>query len=337
DGLGTSAPGAALSVCAEAAKTLSDADIPHAGRAIFEATGGSEEWARRLARGRQPAVLAQALRDLIQLDKVGSKDVVAKLYGTPTRLIVVGRPIDALTAAVRSAMVTDAATAAMLVGALQVIDDDLTRSVLETIYEDSHTMYIFFGEVTQIQNPMKQADVATAFARTGMRRGTREGKWLNAVYEWRVKTAHAFVSPRAAEALVRMTAVWDINWGNAIAENLSTGRIVKRLSHGRRDDLGPTVRLIRTLCAIDRVQQAGEILDGLLANDIATIAQNASISALCQLVDITGRLRPEHVGAGLRHLRTAIMTMVEDSTYLDERALWQRIGRALVVLRSFPG
>ncbi|MFF0527974.1 hypothetical protein ACFYT3_06250 [Nocardia amikacinitolerans] len=337
EGLSKSAPTAALAVCAEVAKTLGDADVPGAGAMIFEASGGAEVWARRLGRGRNPDRFVHGLDNLIALDRAGARQVVEKLRDTPSRFRIGDRRLDTLAALLRAAMLHDSVTASALVRSIHETKPELAPAVFGELTEDSHLMYVLDGDLVNLQDPVQQATAARNFARAGLSRGTRQAKWITATYRSRVQTVKMFASPRRADALVCMLEIWDFRWGSAAVDQLDLSRIGRRVRFGQVADLGPTVGLIRTLCALDRTVEANQILDDLLATDIATIAETATLTTLCELTDILQRLRTEAVPRTLRILRDAVDRTVQRSVLVDERRFWQHVGRALWTLRHTPG
>ncbi|WP_431956942.1 hypothetical protein [Nocardia lijiangensis] len=337
EGLSKSAPTAALAVCAEVAKTLADADVPDAGATIFDASGGAEVWARRLAHGRKADRFAQGLNNLIALDLAGARQVVEGLRATPSRLRIGDRRIDALAALVRTAILHDSVTASYVVRSIHETNPELSTEVFGELAEDSHLMYVLDGDLVNLQDPVHQATAAYNFAQAGLSRGTRQAKWITATYRSRVQTIRMFASPRRADALVCMLEIWDPRWGSAGIDQMNIGLIGRRVRHGRVTDLGPTVGLIRTLCALDRTAAADQLLDDLLTSDVADIAETATLTTMCQLTDILQRLRPEAVPRTLRILRDTVDRTVQRSVLLDERRFWQHIGRALWTLRHTPG
>jgi hypothetical protein len=336
DGLSTPAPAAALAVCAEVAKTLLDADVPDAGPAIFNASGGADVWASRLTRERSPGRFADSLDSLIALDPAGAREVVERLRAKPSRFHIRDHNLDTLAALVRFAMLNEALTASRIVRSIHKVKPELPQALFDELFEDEHLMYVFNGHLTFLQDPVDQEFAAHNLAQAGVTRGTRNSKWIGAIYNARVQTIGMFASPRRVAAIVHMAEMWDAQWGASCVNNIDLGRVGRRIRLGKVTDLAPTVGLLRTLCALDRIAAAERILDDLLTIDLADVAKSASLTTLCQLADVVNRLKPEAAPRMLRILRDKTDWTVRRSVVVDERRFWQEVGRALWMLRHTP-
>ncbi|KAA0926280.1 MULTISPECIES: hypothetical protein [unclassified Rhodococcus (in: high G+C Gram-positive bacteria)] len=337
DGLSTPAPAAALAVCAEVAKTLLDADVPDAGPAIFEASGGADVWANRLAHERNPGRFAQSLDNIIALSPVGAREVVDRLGAKPSRFRIRDHNLDALAAQVRFALLNDAPAGSRIVRSIHMVKPELSQGLFDELFEDDHLMYVVNGQLVSLQDPVDQAIAARNFALAGLTRGSPHGKWINAIYNARVQTIGLFASPQRVADIVRMLETWDTHWGAASANNIDLGRLGRRIRLGKSSDLAPSVRLLRTLCALGRIAPAAQILDDLLAADLADIARPASLTTLSQLADVVNRLKPDATPRMMRILRDKVDRSVERSVLIDERKFWQEVGHALWILRHTPG
>ncbi|WP_280492986.1 hypothetical protein [Nocardia asiatica] len=333
EGLSTSSPASPLELCAEVAKTLTDAALPDAGRLIFDATGGTEKWVKRLTYGRRAEGFVSALTHLTALDKDGAREVVDKLQASASHVRLGTDNISSLAAWTRKAMLQDARTAAGVIRAIDAAKSGSGREVLDELPRDIHAGYIFRGELQQIQDPISQSRAARALVRAGMTRGAANSSWIESVYTARIQTVNYYASPRALTALLSMLSAWDSRWAATATKQINAGRIAARIRDGRILDLIPTIHLIRTLCALDERQTALGILEQFARKDFTPIAERLGLEALCQLVDVAEDLDPGIVPRVLRALRHAVDTAICRPVVLDERKVWRGIGRAQAALR----
>ncbi|WET81085.1 hypothetical protein P3102_07620 [Amycolatopsis sp. QT-25] len=333
EGLSTSTPAAALAVCAEVAKTLTIADVPEAGTMIFQTSGGADVWARRLAFGRRPASFAQAIANLAYLDRPGAIEVVERLRAKKSTVTVGGSSVDTLVAWLRKAMLRDSVVASKVIRAIDDVKPGLGSDLLSEVAQDKHTIYVFRGDIQQVQDPVTQSAAARDLARGGMTRGTANAGWIDTVYTARIQTIDRFASPRSVVALLRMMSTWDRDWGVEAAKQINLARVGRRIRRGRVADLPDAVQLVRALCALDRQASAQRLVGELISSDLAGVG----LDTLCQLIDVLEVLKHDAVPRTLRAMHLAIDAVVKRPVVLDERKTWLQVGRALRVKRNMEG
>jgi hypothetical protein len=334
EGIATSSAAAALEVCVEASRTLADADVPHANRAIVAATGGADQWVRRLRFGRQQEAFAQAVRNLTWLERETAGEVLDKLYATPAHITIGDHPASVLLARLRHAMLDGPTVAPTMLRAIHEIRPQMAAELLAMIMDDRHATYVFRGEIQQLQDPVAQSAAARNLARVGVTPGSKYGAWIRPVFDAYIQVMPYISGPRTVLALLRMMATWNQSWGSTAARAVGMARIRGRLRFGRLNDVSHAIELAGTLAALGNEGAAQEILEELLGLDVAHTCEHLDISSVCAAVDISRGLMPDAVPPFARALATAVQSLVARPIILDERAHWQQVGRACRVLRQ---
>ncbi|TDD40717.1 hypothetical protein E1286_34180 [Nonomuraea terrae] len=333
EGLATSSPTAALEVCAEVARTLTDADVPAVGREIAAATGGADQWARRLRMVRNEEAFVQAIRHLTAIDRATAGDTLDRLRDTPSHVTIGGRVADILMARLRRALLGEPTCAPAMLRAIHDVRPQLARDLLADVSADQHATFVFRGEIQQIQNPVTQSTAARDLLSVGV---TREfgSAWIEPVYRVRIQGLPRFSSPRAITALLRMISAWDAGWGLAAAGEVNVQRVVGRLAFAGSTDVVDAIELARTMAALGNTAGAQRLLEELAGHDIARLAERLDVASLCALVDVLGEMIPEAVPRFSRALATALQTLVGQLVVSDERAHWLQAGRACRILNQ---
>jgi hypothetical protein len=334
EGLATSSPTAALEFCVEVGRTLTDADVPQAGQVIVAATGGAERWAHRLRFGRQQEAFAQAIRDLTTLDRATAGEVLDRLRATETRATIAGRPGNVLLARLRHALLDGPTVAPTMLRAIYEVRPQMATDLLTEIEGDRHAIYVFRGEIQQVQDPMAQSAAARNIVRAGGTLSSTHHVWINPLYGVRVQSLPYFTGPRSVTALLRMMAAWDADWGATAARAVNVSSVRSRLRHGALTDVTDATWLVRTLGALDNADAALQILEELLGLDVVRLGEHLDVSLLCALLDVSLDLKPDAVPRFSRALATAVRSLVERPVILDERAHWLLVGRACRLLHQ---
>ena len=333
EGLATSSPTAALEVCVEVSRTLTEADVLDAGALIVTATGGAERWAHRLRFGRREEAFAQAVRDLTALDPATAGEVLDKLRETPSRLVIGGRSADALLARLRNAMLDEPTTAPLLLRAIHEVRPQLASDLLAEITDDQHAVFVFRGGIQQLQNPIALSAAVRNLIRVGVVRGSAQSAWINQVFELWLQVLPYLPGSRPVTATLRMLSAWDEGLGAAAAQAVRVGRIRDKLRSGGPIDITGAVKLALALAALNNTTAARQVLELLLDIDIVWTGRHLDVALLCATVDICRELMPDAVPRLARTLFVAVKSLVEQSVVLDERANWIQVGRACRVLR----
>jgi hypothetical protein len=334
EGIATSSASAALEVCVEAARTLTEADVPDAGAVIVAATGGADQWARRLRSRRRQEAFAQAVRDLAQLDRETAGRVLGQLHATLTHITIGNHPANVLLARLRHAMLDGPTVAPSVLRAIFDIRPDLAAELLTMIVDDRHAMYVFRGEIQQLQEPVAKSAAARNLARVGVMPGSELGSWIQPVFDNSIQKVPHMTGPRSVLAMLRMIATWDQRWGLRGTHAVNTQRIRNRLRSGRLNDISDAIELASVLACLGNEEAAQEILQELLGLDIARIGEHLDVGVLCPAVDISWELNRDAVPPFARALATALQSLVVRPIVLDERAQWQQVGRACRILRQ---
>jgi hypothetical protein len=334
EGIKTLSASAALEVCVEASRTLAEADVPDAAAAIIAATGGADQWSRRLRFGRQQEAFAQAVRNLASLERETAGEVLDKLYAMPAHVTIGNHPANVLLARLRHAMLDGPTVAPAMLRAIHQIRPQMAAELLTMIMDDRHATYVFVGELQQLQDPMAQSAASRNLARIGVTPGSQYGNWIKPVFDARVQAMCYMSGPRSVQALLRMIATWDQGWGSTAAHAVGIARIQGRLRYGRPSDVSDAIELAGTLASLNSEGAAQEILEELLGPDVARIGEHLDVSSLCTAVDISRDLMPDAVPPFARALATAVQSLVGRPIALDERAQWQQVGRACRALRQ---
>lgn len=334
EGIATSSASAALELCVEAARTLTEADVPDAGAAIVAATGGADQWARRLRSGRRQEAFAQAVRDLTQLDRETAGRVLGQLHAKLTHITIGNHPANVLLARLRHAMLDGPTVAPLMLRAIHDVRPDLAAELLTMIVDDRHAMSVFWGEIVQLQELGAKSAAARNLARVGVTPGSKLGGWIEPVFDISIQVMPHITGPRSALAMLRMIATWDQRWGLRGTHAVNTPRIRNRLRSGRLNDISDAIELASVLACLGNEAAAQEILQELLGLDIARVGEHLDVGVLCKAVDISGALNRDAVPPFARALATALQSLVVRPIILDERAQWQQVGRASRILRQ---
>jgi hypothetical protein len=334
EGLATSTPTAALEVCAEVARTLTDADLPDAGAMIAAEAGGAEKWARRLRFGRQQEAFTQAIRDLTALDRATAGDVVDRLRATPTHITIGNRPANALLARLRHALLDGPTVAPAMLRAIHEVRPQVAADLLVASTKDLHATYVFRGDIQQLQDPVAQSAAARNLVRVGVSRGSSGSGWIDSVHDIRMQAMHRFTGPRPVTALLRMLATWDAGWGAAAAQSVNVERIRRRLRYGALTDVADAIELARTMAALDNEAVAQQLFEELHGLEVTRIGEHLDVGLLCSLVDVLHELMPDAVPQFSRGLSVAVRSLVGRAVVLDECAQWMQVGRAFRILRQ---
>ncbi|MCP3013857.1 hypothetical protein NGM33_11000 [Nocardiopsis dassonvillei] len=332
EGLATASPTAALEVCVEVARTLTDADVPSAGREIAQATGGAEQWARRLVTGSSGEAFAQAIRSLTILDPATAGETLDRLRDVTSHVTIGGRKANVLLARLRRGLLSEPTCAPAMLRAIHRVRPELARELWTDVSADRHANFVFNGEIQQMQNPVAQATAARDLAHVGVTR--RSGRaWIEPLYQIGVQRLKYFSSPHALSAQLQMISSWDPEWGVTAAQSVGTARVTRRLSFGATTDVASAVELARTMAALHNTDGAVQILDAITNHQrLQRFAEHLDVDVLCDLVDVLDALTPEAVPRITRMLDAALRSLVDRLVVAKERERWLLVGRACRVL-----
>ncbi|EWM12649.1 hypothetical protein [Kutzneria sp. 744] len=334
EGVATSSAVSSLTLCAEVSLTLTDANLPEAGRVVFEATGGVEHWVRRLALARRPGSLAQALRQLLAVDRVGAREVLDRLLAKPVTTPDDTSDLSMVAIRTRRAMLTGATMAAELIQAVETVRPGAGADVLAELADDDHAMYVFTSDLQQMQNPVAQSQAARTLVRSGVTSTTANAQWITSAYDARIQTVKYFASPRATTALLKMISAWDPQWGANAAREVSVGRVGSRIAFGRADDLASSVDLIRTLSALSYSDKAQRLLEALINTGLEWVVARLDLNTLCQLVEVARILDTEIAYQLLYAVRDRVEADVRTPIIANEGKVWRRVARGQSLLRD---
>lgn len=334
EGLATSSPTAALEVCVEVSRTLADANLPYAGELIVAATGGAERWAHKLRFGRQHEAFAQAVRNISLLDRVTAGEVLDRLRSTPSRLNIGGHSADALLARLRNAMLDGPTVAPLMLRAIHDVRPQLASDLLADVSDDQYAIFVFRGELQQLQDPTARSRSVRSLIRVGVTQSSARSAWIaQALDAWIQGLAH-MTGPRPVTATLRMFSTWESGLGRASARAVNISRIKDRLRYGALTDIGNAIDLARTLAALDSTDAAKQVLEQFLDADLAWIGDHLEVDLLCKAVDICRELLPDRVPYLVPALATAVKSLVERSVVFDERTSWLKVGWACRTIRQ---
>ncbi|MDX8055615.1 hypothetical protein SK571_40095 [Lentzea sp. BCCO 10_0798] len=331
DGLRTRT--SALEVCAEAARTLVEADVPDAGRTMLAATGGVDEWAARLRTGGWPNLLATRIGDLSTLDRGSARQVLDKLRTEPTNTKVHGQAVCSLAAWLRKAMLIDASTTAAVINAYENVKPGLSKEVLAELAKDGYAAHSLRWSAAYDQNPISQAHTARALVRAGLTPNDPQGSWIKAVHEARTDTLNKFTNPQACAAILHMFAGWKEQWAADAAKSFDVTRMARRVKQGRITDLPGIIDLIRTLDVCGGTATARLLAEYLYETDLSSIGRQLDLENLCRLADVMEVVLPDAVPKVLVSTQVAVDAAITNTVVLDESKVWRHVARACATAR----
>ncbi|WP_456598782.1 hypothetical protein [Blastococcus sp. SYSU DS0616] len=334
EGLTSSSPAAALEVCAEAARTLTDADVPEVGADILAATRGAEQWAYRLRYGRRQEAFTHAVRHLTALHRPTAGEVLDLLHAAESRSMIGGSHVSALVARLRHALFDGATVAPEFLRAIHDVRPQLAADLLAEVARDRQAMFVFRQEIQQLQDPVAQSAAVRNLVRAGITRGGASSDWIEQVYRARVQALPRYTGPRPLTALLRMLSAWDAGWGSAAAGQVSVSRVRTRLRKGVVTDVAEGVALARTLAALDEPTGARQILEELHDLDVARTGNPLALSSLCEWLDVLRVEMPDGVPRVAGALGRALQSRLQSTVVLDEYSHWLQVGRACRILRE---
>ena len=331
DGLRTKT--SALEVCAEATRTLAEADVPGAGRTMLLVTGGVDEWFARLFSGGRPHLFATQISQLTTLDHDSARQVLDLLRAAPTRTKIRGQTVRALASWLRKAMLDDATTTAAVIQACEDVQPGLSKELVDELAEDGYAAHVLRWSAAYNQNPISQSHAARTLIRAGLTLQGPQSRWIDAVHEARMDTLNQFTSPQACAAILHMFAAWNEQWAIDAAISLDVTRMARRVRQGRVADLPGVIDLIRTLDVCGGTASARMVAEHLHKTDLSSIGRHVDLQNLCQLADVMELVLPDAVPKVLTSIQVAVDAAITNTVVLDESKVWRNVARACATAR----
>src|SRR6202030_1979187 len=97
---------------------------------------------------------------------------------TETRATVGGRPGNVLLARLRHALLDGPTVAPTMLRAIYEVRPQMAADLLAEIEDDRHAIYVFRGEIQQVQDPAAQSAAARNLVRAGGTRHSAHAAWI---------------------------------------------------------------------------------------------------------------------------------------------------------------
>ncbi|PRH78202.1 hypothetical protein C6N75_16175 [Streptomyces solincola] len=284
------------------------------------------DWAAEIRR--MPTThLAQSLDNLRKLDPALATDVVADLEGTGTD----HGPGFLVSSVKRSVSAPD--RLANLLRAVDMVQPGKGRGLLAVLRDDHFAWRDFTEEFRYEQDPGNQGRLGRQLAGLGVLPGQGHLKWMKRlVYEKWLKVVVKLASPRAINELLRLTYIWDEQWGTELCASVDHGKLLSRVRRGSATDLRVVPGLLHVLVLTGQRDLAQSVIDQL--PQPGELARKLGLSGSSHLLRKLSALRRENVadfGAATAGLLDAA---VDRHLVLDPDAHWASIGWAAQALRE---
>ncbi|MFD6420458.1 hypothetical protein [Streptomyces sp. NPDC060198] len=295
----------------------------------FKDSVPSWDWAGEIRKTPTTAALVQALDHLRKLDPALATSVVHELDRTAE---------DEQSSYLQDSVMRSVSTPDQLANLLRAVDliqPGQGRRLLDVL-RNAHYAWVTFTEEFQYeQDPSNQGRIGRQLAGLGVLPGQGNLTWMKAlVYEKWLKIVSHLASPRAIRELLKLTYIWDEQWGHEIAASVDHGKLLSRIGVGSAADVREVPDLLHILTLAGQRDLAHTLVDRITTEGPDVLARRLGLRGASQLLrrlHSLNRGEVEQFGAATSRLLESFMRrhlVVSPDTH------WKAIGWASQALHE---
>lgn len=286
-------------------------------------------WGEQLRRAQSVEELTQTLDNLRKFDPATANITVEEL-GT-----VAGQERFSVLQDFVLRSAGDPSQVTELLRAVNAIEPRWGLELLATLRQHGQRWETFTNELKYEQDPSSQGRIGRHLARMGVLPGRGDLPWMKELVEekW-LKVVHLLASPRAVTELLKLSFVWDDQWGQRLAGNIDHGKVLSRIRLGATEDLRAVPGLLNMLFLTRQYALAAEVVGCVEAFDDDDLAGRMGLAGACQLLRQLYRYRAataEAFGAATARL---LDTGRLRHLVIDQDSHWFALGWAAQTLRE---
>ncbi|GAA4813565.1 hypothetical protein [Streptomyces ziwulingensis] len=296
--------------------------------ATFKEHDPSWNWPEEIRKAGTTAALVQSLDHVRKLDPMLATSVVHALdeVGEEQQSSFL------MDAVLRSALFPE--QLAGLLRAVDVIQPGAGTRLL-TALRTRRGWDDFTEEFQYEQDPGNQGRLGRQLARFGLLPRQGNVSWMKAlVHDKWLRIVQNLASPRAVCELLKLTYIWDEQWGHQIAASVDGGRLLSRVDRRSTADLREVPGLLHILALAGRRELAQELIDRMTAVEPDVLARSLGIRGASQLLrrlHVLSRGDVDRFGAATARLLESVM---ERHLVVAPDDHWASIGWAAQALRE---
>ncbi|MCM1936614.1 hypothetical protein NC239_00170 [Streptomyces sp. G3] len=295
----------------------------------FKESVPSWDWASEIRKTPTTAALVQALDNLRKLDPALATSVVHELARTAE---------DEQSSYLQDSVMRSVSTPDQLANLLRAVDliqPGQGRRLLDVLRNAHHAWVTFTEEFQYEQDPSNQGRLGRQLAGLGVLPGQGNLAWMKAlVYEKWLKIVSHLASPRAIRELLKLTYIWDEQWGHEIAASVDHGKLLSRIGLGSAADVREVPDLLHILTLTGQRELVHTLVDRITTEGLDVLAHRLGLRGASQLLrrlHALGRGEVEQFGAATSRLLESFMRrhlVVSPDTH------WKAIGWASQALHE---
>ncbi|KOU89141.1 hypothetical protein ADK61_01935 [Streptomyces sp. XY66] len=295
----------------------------------FKQSVPSWDWADEIRKTPTTAALVQALDNLRKLDPVLATSVIHELDRTAED----GQSSYLQDSVMRSVSTPD--QLANLLHSVDLIQPGQGRRLLEVLRQFHHAWTTFTEEFQYEQDPSNQGRIGRQLAGLGVLPGQGNLAWMKAlVYEKWLKIVSHLASPRAVRDLLKLTYIWDEQWGHEIAASVDPGKLLSRLGLGSAADVKEVPGLLHILTLTGQRDLAHALVDRISTEGHPVLAQRLGLSGSAQFLRRLHALNRGDVDAFGVATSRVLESFLRRHLVVSPEVHWKTIGWAAQALHE---
>ncbi|GAA3226992.1 hypothetical protein [Actinocorallia longicatena] len=293
----------------------------------FKQNAPDWDWGEEISKVRTTSDLTASLNSLQKLDPGTASAALETLKAVPE-----GRSYSALEdVAVRSA--SRPPDLAELLHCVERIEKEQGRKLLSHIRQKRHFWTAFTEEIRYMQDPVTQGRVGRHLADLGVTPQTGDSEWIKKLLNGRwLGLVGQLASPRALCGLLRLSYIWDEQWGHQLAANANQGAVLARIKKGAAEDLREVPRLLEILTRCGQNDLAQAVMDQMTQFPKDELARSLGLHRATELLRRYREDRPADVQLFGPAVGRAVERASRRHLVLDHGAHWASIGWAAQTL-----
>ncbi|WP_256106787.1 hypothetical protein [Streptomyces sp. ODS05-4] len=284
------------------------------------------DWATKL-REMPVTRLAHALDEMRMLDPALATEVVGQVdqAGDDERS---GHLVDSV-----FRLASDPDRLVELLRAVDMAQPGQGRILLTLLREHRQAWTAFIERFQHLQDLHQQVRLGRLLAHLGVGPASGHLRWMKRLVQdrWLNAVSH-LASPRAVRELLRLTCVWDEQWGRELSASISRGKLLARIGRGGLADLQEVPGLLHVLMLTRQRELALAVTDRLPQPD--RLARALGLHGSSQLLRQLRALHPADMEPFAAATARLLASVVDEHLVVSPESHWTSIGWAAQALRE---
>lgn len=209
------------------------------------------------------------------------------------------------------------------------------RTLLQDHLQQNQLWDGFTKELQYEQDPITQGRTGRHLAGLGVIPQRGNLSWMKSLFNERwLKVTALLASPRAVTELLKLSYIWNRQWGHRLAASIDHGKIINRVRLGATWDLREIPGLLHILTLTGQREFAQELIDELEEFPADTLMAGLGLISGSQLLRRLQAQRPSIVPVHGHALARVLDQVMQRRLVIDPELHWKSIGWAAQALRQ---